>query len=320
MAVTVLVAASIIDTLLPPVFDTNTLVRSGVTATPNGLAPTVMGAPTTAPLTRSMTDTVPAVLFGTYARPKSVARGVTVIVAVTGALVALVAVKAAILPVPDAARPIEGVLLVQPKAVLGMVPLNATGAVVPLLQITWLAIAFTVGVGLTVMLNVPGVPAQVTLLPVKEGVTVIRAVTGAVPLLTALKDTILPVPDAGRPMEAVLLVQLYTVPATGPLKATAVVGAPLQRFWLLIAFTVAVGFTVMVKVVAGPGQPLADGVTVIVAVCTVEVLFVAVKEAILPLPLAVRPIDALELVQLYVVPLREPLKFTAVVDAPAHTV
>lgn len=39
--------------------------------------------------------------------------GVTVIVAVTGALVVLMAVKLAILPVPDAASPIVVLLLVQ---------------------------------------------------------------------------------------------------------------------------------------------------------------------------------------------------------------
>lgn len=39
--------------------------------------------------------------------------GVTVIVAVTGALVALVATKEAILPEPVAARPMDGVLLTQ---------------------------------------------------------------------------------------------------------------------------------------------------------------------------------------------------------------
>ena len=45
--------------------------------------------------------------------PPFVNEGVTVTVATTGALVALVAVKLAILPVPQAARPMEGSLLVQ---------------------------------------------------------------------------------------------------------------------------------------------------------------------------------------------------------------
>jgi hypothetical protein len=54
--------------------------------------------------------------------------GVTIIVAVTGAVVALVAVKAGILPVPLAARPIEGVLFVQLKVVPGVGLVNTTAA------------------------------------------------------------------------------------------------------------------------------------------------------------------------------------------------
>jgi len=45
--------------------------------------------------------------------PQPDAVGVTVMVAVIGALVVLVAVKAGILPVPLAARPIAGLLFVQ---------------------------------------------------------------------------------------------------------------------------------------------------------------------------------------------------------------
>jgi hypothetical protein len=45
--------------------------------------------------------------------PPLVKVGVTVMVAVIGAVVVLLAVKAAILPVPDAASPIEGLSLVQ---------------------------------------------------------------------------------------------------------------------------------------------------------------------------------------------------------------
>ena len=49
----------------------------------------------------------------TQLTPLLVNVGVTVIVAVTGALVALVAIKDAILPAPVADKPIEGVLLIQ---------------------------------------------------------------------------------------------------------------------------------------------------------------------------------------------------------------
>ena len=52
------------------------------------------------------------------------------------------------------------------------------------------------------MVNVWGVPAQ----PSNEGVTVMVAVTGEVPLLVAVKDGMLPLPLAARPMVVLLLV------------------------------------------------------------------------------------------------------------------
>ena len=86
------------------------------------------------------------------------------IVAVTGAVVAFVAVNDAISPVPEAARPIDVVLFVQlytiVPPVVGLV--NVTAVVGALLHTTWLATAVTVAVGLTVIVNVEGVPTQVT--------------------------------------------------------------------------------------------------------------------------------------------------------------
>ena len=60
--------------------------------------------------------------------------GVTVMVAVIGELVLLVAVKAAILPVPDAARPMAVLLLVQLNTVPATAPLKVIAAVVAPLQ------------------------------------------------------------------------------------------------------------------------------------------------------------------------------------------
>ena len=54
-------------------------------------------------------------ICGNPAQPA--ADGVTVIIAVTGALVVLTAVKAGIFPLPLAAKPIAGLLFVQVKAV-----------------------------------------------------------------------------------------------------------------------------------------------------------------------------------------------------------
>ncbi len=73
-----------------------------------------------------------------HVTPPLVYAGVTVIVAVTGALVALVPVKDAILPEPLAAKPMLGVLFVQLYTMLPPVVglLNVTAVVDVLLQIT----------------------------------------------------------------------------------------------------------------------------------------------------------------------------------------
>ena len=45
------------------------------------------------------------------------------------------------------------------------------------------------------------------------------------------------------------------------------------------------------KVLVDPVQPLADGLTIIVAVTGALVVLVAVNDAILPVPFAARPIE-----------------------------
>jgi len=126
-------------------------------------------------------------------------------VAVTGVVPALVAVKAAMFPVPLAARPIDGVLFVQSKLVA--VPLKLTAVVLAPLQIVWLAGTFTVGVGLTVIVNDFVGPLHVVP-PVNTGVTVMVATTGLIPALVAAKAAIVPVPLAARPIDGVSLVQV----------------------------------------------------------------------------------------------------------------
>ena len=71
-------------------------------------------------------------------------------------------------------------------------------------QMAWLATAFTVTSGFTVIVNVVALPLQTAL----AGVTVMVAVTGADPALAAVKEGTLPVPDAARPMEGLSFVQL----------------------------------------------------------------------------------------------------------------
>ena len=83
---------------------------------------------------------------------------------------------------------------------------------------------------MTVIVKLVVGPVQGTPPLVKVGVTVIVAVTGEVPLFTAVNAAILPVPLAARPIEGVLFTQLYVVvPPVLPVpKLIAVVFAPLQ--------------------------------------------------------------------------------------------
>ncbi len=65
----------------------------------------------------------------------------------------------------------------------------------------------------------------------------------------------------------------------------------------MTAFTVGVKLTVIVKVTGAPVHPFAEGVAVIVEVIGLEVVFVAVNEAMFPLPLAAKPVAVLSFVQ-----------------------
>lgn len=113
---------------------------------------------------------------------------------------------------------------------------------------TWPATGFTTGVGFTVIVNVVGVPTQ-PLTSVR--VTVIVATNGPLLALVVTNGAISPVPDAGRPMAGLLLVQLNTVPGklpTVPLNGIVSVVAPVQYVLLVTAATVGTGFTVIEKV------------------------------------------------------------------------
>jgi hypothetical protein len=171
-------------------------------------------------------------------------------VATTGETPVFTAVKEAMFPVPLAAKPIDVVLFVQLYTIVPPVVglENVTPVVGAPLHTTWLATAVTVAVGFTVIVNVLDVPAHVTPALVYEGVTVIVAVTGAVVVLIPVKLVMFPEPDAARPIDVVLFVQLYTIvpPVVGLENVTPVVGAPLHTTWLVIAFIVAIGFTVII--------------------------------------------------------------------------
>ena len=143
--------------------------------------------------------------------------------------------------------------------------------------------------------------------------------------MVAVKLVILPEPLAARPMEAALLVQLYTVPGgaeTASVKVTAVVAAPLHNTWLDTAFTVGVGLTSIVAVIGVPAQPLAVGVMVKVTVMGEVVVLVSVP-LILPAPLAaiLVTVPVLFLVQLYTTPDTVlPVMAMVVIGVAEHTV
>jgi hypothetical protein len=175
-----------------------------------------------------------------------------------------------------------------------------------------LATALTVGVGLTVIVKVIGVPVQ----PFAAGITVIVATTGDVPAFIAVNEAMSPVPFAASPMVGWSFVHAKVVPATGPPKVMAVVVAPLQYAALPIGLTAGVGLTVIVKDIDVPVHPLADGITLIIAITGVVPVLFAVNETMFPVPLNASPIDGSLLVHEYVVPATGPLKLIGAVFTP----
>ena len=85
------------------------------------------------------------------------------------------------------------------------VPEKTTAVETVPLQSVWLVgEANTVGVGLTVTTKVLAVPVQ----PAADGVTVTVELFAVLPVLRAVNEDILPVPEDGRPIVLLLFVQL----------------------------------------------------------------------------------------------------------------
>ena len=128
-------------------------------------------------------------------------------------------------PDPLAAMPVTftRLSLVQSNTVPTTLPVSTIVVIAVLLQIDCdEGVATAFGIGFTTTVAVIDVPVQVTPALVKLGVIVKVTVCATnVVLVSAL--LILPVPLAARPVTFTLLslVQLYTVPATLPVKAIA---------------------------------------------------------------------------------------------------
>ena len=134
-----------------------------------------------------------------------------------------------------------------------VLPVIVTAVVAAPLQTVWFAIAFTVGVGLTVIVKILTTPGQ----PVAEvGVTVMVAVTGAPVILVAMKLGILPVPAPPNPIDGVLLVHTKNTPGCDVIKFTGVVADPLHTNWLpgYGGSMIGNGLTVIVNVIGVPVQ------------------------------------------------------------------
>ncbi len=86
------------------------------------------------------------------------------------------------------------------------------------------------------------------------------------------------------------------VPLTVPVNVITPLGEPLQTDWLPgVPETVGVGFTIYSKLPDVPIQPFAEGITVTTAITDVLPLFVASKDAILPLPVVASPMPGVVL-------------------------
>ena len=169
-------------------------------------------------------------------------------------------------------------------------------------QIDRLAPVEAAGDGFTVRVKVLAGPAQPTPPLVNTGVALMVATTGEVPLLTAVNEAMLPVPEAASPMPAVLLIQLQVVvpPVFTVTKFTKAVANLLQSTWLPTALTCAEGFTVNTKVLDVPLQlqpPLVQvGVNTMVDVNGVAPVFSATIAVIFPVPEPASPMPGLLLI------------------------
>lgn len=166
--------------------------------------------------------------------------GLTVMVVVMEVVPVFVPVKVGIFPEPDAGIPLVVLLFVQSKVVpaTGLDKVMA-GLLAPLHRVIFV-IGFTMVVGLTVMVKVLTGPTH----PAAVGVMLMVDVIGVVPGLVAVNDGIFPLPDVANPMAALLLVQVYVVPATLLPNAGTFTVLCGQTSILVMAVTLGKGLTV----------------------------------------------------------------------------
>lgn len=171
---------------------------------------------------------------------------------------------------------------------LNVVPAVGLEKLIPATEIppqkTLLAMAFTVGVGLTVTVKVLLTPGH----PPTLGITVTVAVNTEVPAFVAVKAGMFPVPETPKP--TFTLDDQEKVALGDELEKLMPVEAELlHKGKTVMLFTVARCLTVTVKVVGTPGHPPVLGVTVTVATISDVPLLLATKAGILPVPETPKP-------------------------------
>ena len=136
----------------------------------------------------------------------------------------------------------------------------------------------------------------------------------------ALKEGILLLPDAARPIAVLLLVQANEAPAGTLTKFPMLTNEPGHTKTLDIVLAEGVGLIVTVKLKGEPGQPLREGVTDIVPTILAPTLEGAVHELMLPLPLEPKPIAVFELAHVKEAPAGVLAKAGIDMVSPGHTV
>jgi len=205
-------------------------------------------------------------VIGVPGQPLAV--GVIVYVAVPAALPVAVRTWLMVDPLPADAPLTPDWLTVQLKMVPATGLLSAMDGATPEHTVCEAGVATTVGVGLTVIVTVIGVPGQ----PLAVGVIVYVAVPAALPVAVRTWLMVDPLPADAPLTPDWLTVQLKMVPATGLLSAMD--GATPEHTVCKagVATTVGVGLiTTVVVAVTAAHPPVAGVVYVIVYVPAVEV-------------------------------------------------
>ena len=149
------------------------------------------------------------------------------------------------------------------------------------------------------------------------------AFTVIVPVAVPVQPAVVPVTEYVVVTAGVAVIDEVTAPVDQLYEvAPEAVIVPAEPGHTLVEVDVTTGFglTVTVYVAAGPVHPASVAVTEMVAVMGEAVVLVAVKEGVLPAPLAARPMEGSELVHAKVAPAGVLVNADAATAPPLQTV